>query len=181
MYKEIETLFFTFANRYGYQRYSVDTDPLYAVFYAIGKHALEVNIDMRDFYLDMYVVKTVDGKIPRHTYDSKTKRSLRFPIGYIYNTSYQPEPDVMRTKDILINTLNTIISLIDANPKILLQYIENIEENMSIEATKDLKRRSLNHTQEKLNTLRKKGILTQSLYQAMLERLNKERKELEES
>lgn len=162
---KLAQVFFDFAESLGFDQRSIKADAMYTILYGVGNHGLKVEIDWRDFYLNVFVFRTVNGKIPQYNFDSHSKRAYSVSICDIYNTEYpnQSAPNE-RSEETLLYTLNAIIAMVRKEPEVLSTFLDNIDENTSPEKTREYYRRNILRRIEMLKMRYAQGKLSEQAY-----------------
>lgn len=169
---KISQLFFEFAEKLGFDRKITESDTMSALLYAIGNHALKVVIDWRDRYLDMSVVRTVNGELPRNDYDPGSKRAFSVSVSHVYNMEY-PGYAGERTEETMFLALNSLISMVERDPQILFAFLDNIDEHTSPEKTREYYRKNMLRRIEMLEMRYAQGELSERAYMILYDDLKR--------
>lgn len=127
--------FLAFAAELGYAQGVVDDWSLCTTVYAKGAHALGIEIDWRDGYLDMCVIRMVHGQLADRW--SADRRLSRIPIRHIYDTELPQHitdtPDLQKRVEL---SLDHLMAVVRSDPQTLMAFIRDIDIHTSVENTK---------------------------------------------
>lgn len=174
---EISRIFFDFGRQLGFQASQSRYDPMFTELFVIGEHALSITIDWRDYYLDMFVIRRINGELPKSGQIVHNNRLCSIPIRTIYNKEPPAYPDKnSRSGDALLFRLKSLIAIVHEDPNVLLDYFEHIDARTSVESTKQFFRNNYEHRLALLEEDHSLGRLDDKSYsvlrRSLLERLN---------
>lgn len=170
--KELTGPFFQFCTEIGFSENYFESDNSGSTeIYAINTHALCLSIDWRDCYLDIEVVRLINGTIPKEYSETSDGRLCRIPIRHIYGIELPIEMKKNNRQDMRMQqSLLFLISVVQRNPEILQDYIMNIDANTSPENTKEYKVRCLQCIIDDLDKDFKSGKIESKMYQVLRRR-----------
>lgn len=175
--RQISRVFFNFGKQLGFQTKRSKFDAMFTELFAIDDHALSVTIDWRDYYLDMFVIRRINGELPKSGQIVHDNRLCSIPIRTIYNKEPPAYPGInSRSGDALLFRLNSLITIVQEDPNVLLDFFEHIEMRTSVESTKLFFRNNYEHRLALLEEDHSLGRLDDKSYavlrRSLLERLD---------
>lgn len=172
MLHELSCDFFEFCAELGYFEHHVEEHyPFSTEIYAIGHHALSVSIDWRDHYLDMFVIRMVNGNLPREYRETPDRRLCRIPVRHIYD--FELPKQIVESDNLdkrMRQILDFLISEVRQNTNLLTDYIANIETYTTPEKTKDYNLKCCQHVIEGLDEDYKNGKISSEIYHLLRRR-----------
>lgn len=134
---QISCRFYQFAGSIGYVQKQQIGERMFTQLYAIGNHAISLEIDWRDYYLDLFVIRMTDGVLPKSGALTQDGCLCRIPVRNIYHVEPADYPgEDRRSSEALLYRLEALIAIVQENVGILEEFIENIHIYTSKEATK---------------------------------------------
>ena len=129
---QISRIFFNFGKQLGFRVSQSKSDAMSTELFVIGDHVLSVAIDWRDYYLDMLVIRRINGELPKSGQTVHNNRLCSIPIRNIYNKEPPAYPgNNSRSGDALIFRLKSLIAIVQKNPVAHWDSLERLRSTTS--------------------------------------------------
>ena len=134
--------FKAFGKELGFVEWLDDIQDYYAAIYLRKDHAMVLTIEYPDSAISMQIVRLEDGNIPKNGHMVGTDgRRIRIGIDEIYDIDVPIYPGDPDTIEALQDTLNRYIEVVQNNPDVLHDFLAHIEENTTVQKTKEQMRK----------------------------------------
>lgn len=169
---KLTELFLDFCTKVGFSKsHSKSIHPGDTSIYAINNHALCLGIDWRDYYLDIDVVRLVNGAIPKEYSETPDGRLCRIPIRHIYDVEVPTAIDkIGDPNERMMQTISFLIKTVQNNPEKLKEFVLNIDANTTPERTKSYKVKCFQRIIDDLDEDFRIGKLEAKVYQVLRRR-----------
>ena len=169
---DLTNLFWDFCTIAGFSESYIENNyPSTTSIYAINNQAICLSIDWRDYYLDIEVVRLVDGGIPKEYSETPDGRLCRIPIRHIYDVEVPAAINkVEDPNERMIQTLSFLIKTVQNNPEKLRAFVSNIDSNTTPEKTKWYKVKCYQRIIDELDEDFKNGKFEAKVYQILRRR-----------
>ena len=128
---ELTDAFQDIGSQFGFMNIVVKSNKDYTDIYLVDKHALQIEIDWREFNLFMYVVYLKDGKLPNKNiiYRYNDGHWCRKYLEEIYRTKRPkaPPPPHRHSSDYIRSVFRFYEQLISKNNGILRKFLSDID------------------------------------------------------
>ena len=136
--------FKAFGKELGFVEWLDDIQDYYAAIYLRKDHAMVLTIEHPDSAISMQIVRLEDGNIPKNGHMVGTDgRRIRIGVDEIYDIDYPIYPGDPYSIEALQYTLNRYIEIVRNNPDVLYDFVAHIEENTTVQRTKEQMRKTI--------------------------------------
>ena len=142
-------LFETFGNQFksfgkelGFIEWFDNIQDYDAAIYLLREQAMVLNVEYPDSTISVQIIRLEEGKIPTNGYSvGSDGRRIRIGIDEIYDIDVPIYPGDPDTIEALQDTLNRYIEVVQNNPGVLYDFLAHIEENTTVQKTKEQMRK----------------------------------------
>ena len=172
IFEDIFAKFKAFGKELGFVEWFDDIHDYYASSYIRKEHALELSVEYPDASISMDVIRLENNQIPENGYSvGADGRRIRIGIDEIYDDDRPDYPGDPYSVEALYFSLEQEIAIIRNNPKLLFDFMANIEENTTVQKTKEQMRKLIQKRLDETERDYRSGKLDRDFYEEICKQL----------